>query len=47
MECNDSIVGIKHSLWTEEENEEGMQKRACAGESSFLNLTAVSARQHR
>ena len=24
MECNDSIVGIKHSLWTEEENEEGM-----------------------
>nr|POE78874.1 hypothetical protein CFP56_69281 [Quercus suber] len=31
MECNDSTVGKKRSLWAEEEDEEGMQKRARAG----------------
>ena len=46
MDFNDNIVGIKHSLWVEEEDEEGMQKKARAGESSSLNLMAVSARQH-
>ena len=47
MDFNDNIVGIKHSLWVEEEDEEGMQKKARAGESSSLNLMAVSTRQHR
>ena len=37
MEIDDCIVGIKRSLWAEEENEEGMQKRARAGESGSFN----------
>ena len=37
MEINDSIVGIKRSLWVDEKNEEGMQKRAYTGESISFN----------
>ena len=37
MEFSDCIVGIKLSLWAEEENEEGMQKRAYTGESISFN----------
>ena len=37
MEINDSIVGIKRSLWVDERNEEGMQKRAYTGESISFN----------
>ena len=44
MDVNDNTVGIKRSLWAEEEDEEGRQKKACTGESVSLNLTAVSAR---
>ena len=47
MDSNDNTVGIKRSLWAEEEDEEGRQKKARAGELVSLNLTAVSTRQHR